>query len=1225
MMGDSKAKMLSAWRAACLALISVASLAGCLSEEKAITDIGGEPPPPTEPLSISAPVSMQAEAKGPLTTVNLGQATATGGDGVYTFSHNAPASGFPLGATTVTWTVTDSTGNSAKGTQSVLVRDTTAPTITLPPDVQSTATGEFTVVGIGIARASDLVDPFPTLTNDRPPNGFPIGTTAVTWTSRDASGNAATGRQMVTVVPPNPDPGELTLTLPAAISTEATGSTTTVTLGNAMASGGVPPITITNDAPAGGFPLGVTTVTWTAVDANSASASGTQLVTITDTTSPSITAPADVAANQDAGGGNTMVDLGSPTFSDLVDPNPLVSNNAPANGFAVGTTTVVWTATDFSGNSASDIQQVTINGSSFTVTPPPAVTAEATGPRTMVTLGDATANGGVPQVTISSNAPANGFPVGETTVTWTATDLTGATAIATQTVTIRDTRAPSITAPADVSAVQDASGGNTFVDLGTPTLSDIADPNPTVRNNAPANGFPVGTTTVVWTATDASGNFASDTQLVSIAASTSEQCSALMSDWVGSVFPMMDSVTTCGGSCHVTATPLRTANGWGFPDSATDEQNLDVFRTVARINFQNESLVTAKARGFTQHGGGAVLQEGTANYALLSNFVDRARACTDELPPPSGTAKVIRGSGYEQLSKLTVAVAGRPPTSDEVNVIAAAGSDQAMIDNMLIGILDGLMDEEAFYVRVGEIYNDLLLTDQHANSTDSPEQNFGNLVYFANEFYFSNRNDAARRGANYGIARAPLALIRYVIENDRPFTEIVTADYTMVNPYSAVIYGVNPGGANYPYSSDNNVANHSYDDWRRVDSLRQTEGHQAIISTAGVISMHVFLDRYPSTPTNINRHRSRTVFDYFLGLDIESLAPRDGLDLNSVIGDVPTYQDPQCAVCHDVMDPVAGLFTKRPLDGRYHPGYPYQHTLSTNGVPHMVPAGYGDTRNNPAVELPTDEELSPLDWLGDRIGSDDRFAQKTVRIVLNAFTGSQSFSPDVTAFVEATKNAFVASGFDFKEIVRRVLLSDYFLAQNLNASESPNNYESIGSNRLLTPEELDRRITSVTGGSYAWRGPNSNTGLRGGHYLLYGGIDSDEITTRPTSPTSFFPGVQRRIANQVACERVAADLYSGGTLFPYVDETVTPSNGGEAAIRTNLQFLHRRLLGEDLTSDNAEIDASYQLFLDIRALGETTIPTQCRGGGGATDNNGTVLPWMAVVNYLLSDYRFFYN
>src|SRR5205085_6082169 len=36
----------------------------------------------------------------------------------------------------------------------------------------------------------------------------------------------------------------------------------------------------------------------------------------------------------------------------------------------------------------------------------------------------------------------------------------------------------------------------------------------------------------------------------------------------------------------------------------------------------------------------------------------------------------------------------------------------------------------------------------------------------------------------------PMKLIEYIVRNDRPFTEIVTADYIMVSPYSARGYGV---------------------------------------------------------------------------------------------------------------------------------------------------------------------------------------------------------------------------------------------------------------------------------------------------------------------------------------------------------------------------------------------------------------------------------------------------
>jgi hypothetical protein len=72
---------------------------------------------------------------------------------------------------------------------------------------------------------------------------------------------------------------------------------------------------------------------------------------------PAILCPADIH--------NTVgqtVTLGTPRVTDSVDPNPVVSNNAPAS-FPAGTTTVMWTATDDTGNSASCQQQVTLTSS----------------------------------------------------------------------------------------------------------------------------------------------------------------------------------------------------------------------------------------------------------------------------------------------------------------------------------------------------------------------------------------------------------------------------------------------------------------------------------------------------------------------------------------------------------------------------------------------------------------------------------------------------------------------------------------------------------------------------------------------------------------------------------------------------------------------------------------------------------------------------------------------
>ena len=98
------------------------------------------------------------------------------------------------------------------------------------------------------------------------------------------------------------------------------------------------------------------------------------------------------------------------------------------------------------------------------------------------------------------------FPVGTTTVTCTAAPET-----CIFTVTVNDTQPPSITCPANVTAV-------TALTCPATTATAVSFPDPTASDNCPgvtvacvpASGsiIPVGTTTVTCTATDASGNTA---------------------------------------------------------------------------------------------------------------------------------------------------------------------------------------------------------------------------------------------------------------------------------------------------------------------------------------------------------------------------------------------------------------------------------------------------------------------------------------------------------------------------------------------------------------------------------------------------------------------------------------------------------------------------------------------------------------------------------------------
>jgi hypothetical protein len=122
---------------------------------------------------------------------------------------------------------------------------------------------------------------------------------------------------------------------------------------------------------------------------------------------------------------------GSPTFG---CQNPAIR---PCGNFPQGsTTTITWVATDSIGDKSTATSTITVGsdltGPVFSSIPPDLTTTSCTG----VNLGQAFAAdscGG--SVTITNNAPST-YPLGVTTVTWTARDQRGNTTTATQRVTV---------------------------------------------------------------------------------------------------------------------------------------------------------------------------------------------------------------------------------------------------------------------------------------------------------------------------------------------------------------------------------------------------------------------------------------------------------------------------------------------------------------------------------------------------------------------------------------------------------------------------------------------------------------------------------------------------------------------------------------------------------------------------------------------------------------------
>ena len=160
----------------------------------------------------------------------------------------------------------------------VTVRDEAPPVLSGPADrvVEADVPG-----GAAVAfdeAVTDACDPAPTLVVD-PAGPYPVGVTGVSVTARDAAGNAATRELSVTVVDTTPP----VLVAPPAVAVRPTGSLTFVALGMPTVSDLVGPVTVDNDAPAAGFPVGDTVVTWTALDGAGNLATAQQRVSVSET------------------------------------------------------------------------------------------------------------------------------------------------------------------------------------------------------------------------------------------------------------------------------------------------------------------------------------------------------------------------------------------------------------------------------------------------------------------------------------------------------------------------------------------------------------------------------------------------------------------------------------------------------------------------------------------------------------------------------------------------------------------------------------------------------------------------------------------------------------------------------------------------------------------------------------------------------------------------------
>ena len=632
--------------------------------------------------------------------------------------------------------------------------------------------------------------------------------------------------------------------------------------------------------------------------------------------------------------------------------------------------------------------------------------------------------------------------------------------------------------------------------------------------------------------------------------------------------------------------------------------NLAVFKDFLANVEDGASLILNKIQGVS-HGGGIQVPAGSEDFANMESFLGLlgyGEGSGPDLTPETLFDTVTMASPGKTLWRAALIFGGRIPTREE-----RASVDNGTEEDLRAAIRN-LMTGPGFHQFLIRASNDRLLTDRHFRFVI--DKNGLRFVDWTNlhwakevealEKGYSNPNDAPefvrwQTSVHYGFARAPLELIAYVVENDLPYTEILTADYIMANPMASEAYG-----ASTQFDDDNDslefrpseIVSYYRDDDSKV--LEETSGVGTRVLDpgnlwtdyphAGILNTTVFLKRYPTTPTNRNRARSRWTYYHFLGLDIEKSASRTTDPDALADTDNPTMNNPACTVCHSVLDPVAGTFQNYGEEGEYRDGWGGQDSLAEfyKEPPDDAYTPYqpGDIWYRDMREPGFDGWIAPdadnsLQWLAEQIVADDRFAEATMKFWWPAVMGVEVAEPPEdkndsdfeamllasnaqTAEVERLAEAFrtgIAGGepYNLKDLLVEITLSPWFRAKSISADDPVRAaaLRTAGFERLLTPEELAWKTQTITGYSWGRRITyylNSDgyvTDLLTDDYrLLYGGIDSDGITERADDMTALMAAVAQSHAVESSCPIVQREFLlwpdEDRRLFGGIDKNVTP-------------------------------------------------------------------------------------
>jgi len=420
--------------------VTVTDAHGCTSTSSATI---------TEPaiLQASSVVSSTLDCNGD--TDGQITASATGGTTAYIYLWNTggtTALETGLGAGTYTVTVTDNHGCTS--TSSVTV--TEPATLLASTSVDTNVSCNGYADGGATASVSGGTSPYTYLWNNSATTATIVGVLAGTYSVTITDNNGCTSTSSTIITEPALLVATTSLTNDVSCAGLSDGAA------SVSVSGGTSPYTYIwiNSATTASI-VGVLAGTYsvTVSDQQGCGTTGSIAVgTVVDVTDPDISdCPANITVSNDPGMCNAVVTWSVPTATDNCDLISFTPDYASGSTFQKGTTTVTYTATDASGNTATCSFTVTVTDDEDpTITCASNIELWICAADSTITVGAPTTgdNCGVANTLNNYNGGSDAsdtYGVGTTAVLWTVTDNSGNTATCTQTVTFHQKPTPVVT------------------------------------------------------------------------------------------------------------------------------------------------------------------------------------------------------------------------------------------------------------------------------------------------------------------------------------------------------------------------------------------------------------------------------------------------------------------------------------------------------------------------------------------------------------------------------------------------------------------------------------------------------------------------------------------------------------------------------------------------------------------------------------------------------------